>query len=261
MFPQNKDKTSLKLTTQAGDAKPALTEPVNCYWIYFNLNAEEVYRLSKSTPKTFIQSINNIKNPKEDLKGWVEVPMPQLITERVQSKENTRGKIYQKNDYLIAARTGLFNQTKNNERLILYTDGGNPIPPSETKLISNLDPTLVKAVAIQESNNGVDGNKDLLTANNPGDYGKYKEKFGLKKMTKPNESESLYYGIRFIASKGYKGGTSVMYDNKNGIQTTTYTFQGWKNAIKNYNGGGIKNYEKYVWEMYEKAETIRPKDY
>jgi hypothetical protein len=184
--------------------------------------------------------------------------MPKVIQERTQSKENTTGSEYQENDYLIAARVGLFNQTKNAGILQLYTEGGNTIPKEASSNVPDLDPTLIKAVSIQESNNGVSGNNDLLTANNKGDYDKYKAAYGLSKDEQvTTQNRSLYFGIRFIATKGFKGG--VQYDPTTGIKS--YTFKGWLNAVGNYNGGGVPGYQKYVEIMYNNAKAPMSQNY
>lgn len=50
-----------------------------------------------------------------------------------------------------------------------------------------------------------------------------KSAYGLKKNEKLSVTNSLYYGIRILATKGYRGG--VRYDNKTG--KITYEFRGW----------------------------------
>ncbi|MBV7534034.1 RHS repeat domain-containing protein, partial [Chitinophaga sp. sic0106] len=227
--------------------------------VYFNLNGEEVFRQKSSTEfRTFIQSSKNVGDPSKSSIGWKEVAMPKIIQERTQSKENTTGPEYQENDYLIAARVGLFNQTKNAGLLQLYTDGGQAIPKEEAAKIPDLDPTLIKATAIQESNNGISGNSDLLTANNKGDYGKYKAAYGLaREENVTSQNRSLYLGIRFIATKGFKGG--IQYDPATGAKK--YTFKGWMNATGSYNGGGVLMYQKYIETMYNNAISPTPQNY
>lgn len=227
--------------------------------VYFNLNGEEVRRQKSSTEfRTFIQKTNA-----GDV--FKEVAMPMIIKERIQSGESTTDIQYQENDYIIAARTGLFNQTKNNGQLRLFTESGTPIPVEETKKIPDLDPTLVKAIAMQESHIGVNGESDIMTANSPSDWSNnktFKSAYGLTKDTEiGSANSSLYYGIRMLAAKGYKGGISVKYDNKAGTTEYTYTFKGWDAATKNYNGGGVKGYEGYVNKMKDGAEQPTPCDY
>ncbi len=226
--------------------------------VYFNTMGQEIHRVKSTTEfRTYIQSTATILHPTKSMSGWKEVPMPHIIQERTQSGENVSGSAYQENDYLIAARTGLFNQTKNNGKLTLYTDGGVLIPQDAVNSLPDLDPTRVKAMAIQESHNGTTGEADLLTVNNAGDFAKYKTAYGLTKGETVDENRSLYYGIRFLATKGFKGG--VTYDKKTGA--STYTFQGWENATKYYNWPGVKKYQEYIKTMIDNSKTPALTDY
>ncbi|MBX2925912.1 MAG: hypothetical protein KF746_27195 [Chitinophagaceae bacterium] len=233
--------------------------------VYFNTQGAEVHRVKSNTEfKTYIMANNSAGDPKISNKGWKEVPMPNVIPERTQSKENTSGAKYQENDYLIAARTGYFNQAKNSGQLSLFTEGGNPIPADEAKKIPDLDPTLVKAVALQESHAGATGETDILTANNPGDWKAtktQKEPMGMTKGMEMNATNSLFLGIRLMAGKGFRGGVNVKYDNKNGTTTTTYSFKGWLQAAGNYNGGGVKGYQDYIKTMVNSAVPPTPSNY
>ena len=193
--------------------------------VYVNLEGQEAYRIkNESIYKTYIQTSRSSTSPLEGNLGWKEVPMPKIIQTKPSSNENVSSEKYQKNDYLIAARTGYFNQAKNNGKLKMYSEGGNKIPSEEIRKIPDLDPTLVKAICIQESNAALT-NSDIMTSNNPKDWGdgKMKSAYGLKKNEKLSVTNSLYYGIRILATKGYRGG--VRYDNKTG--KITYEFRGW----------------------------------
>ena len=200
--------------------------------VYVNRNGSEYKRLPGGN-STFINVNDN----------WQEVPMPGIIQERTQTHENTTGDEYQKYDYLIAAATGYFNADKNAGELQLYTDGSNPIPRSELAEIPNLDPTLVKAIAIQESNCGRK-TTDILQTNNLQDWDPFKSKYGFIKGATPSVWKSLTGGIQILAAKGYKGGISG---------DGTYSFLGWKSATKAYNGGGNKRCVEFVYEMYQYA--------
>ena len=220
--------------------------------VYVNLGGQEVYRIkNESIYKTYIQTSRSSTSPLEGNLGWKEVPMPKIIQTKPSSNENVSSEKYQKNDYLIAARTGYFNQAKNHGRLKLYSEGGNMIPSEEIRKIPDLDPTLVKAICIQESNAALT-NSDIMTSNYPGDWGdgKMKSAYGLKKNEKLSVTNSLYYGIRILATKGYKGG--VRYDKKTG--KIIYEFRGWGNATNNYNGGGVQNYQNDVETMVKEAK-------
>ncbi len=226
--------------------------------VYFNTMGQETHRVKSTTEfRTYIQSTATIQHPTKSMSGWKEVPMPNIIQERTQSGENVSGSAYQENDYLIAARTGLFNHTKNNGKLQLYTEKGVAIPKDEASKIPDLDPTLVKSIAIQESHNGTTGVADIMTANNTGDFDPYKSAYGLTKGETMDVNRSLYLGIRFLATKGFRGG--ITYDKKTGEKT--YTFQGWFNAAGNYNGGGVKGYQGYVEEMFNNSRTPTSNDY
>ena len=220
--------------------------------VYVNLEGQEAYRIkNESIYKTYIQTSRSSTSPLEGNLGWKEVPMPKIIQTKPSSNENVSSEKYQKNDYLIAARTGYFNQAKNNGKLKMYSEGGNKIPSEEIRKIPDLDPTLVKAICIQESNAALT-NSDIMTSNNPKDWGdgKMKSAYGLKKNEKLSVTNSLYYGIRILATKGYRGG--VRYDNKTG--KITYEFRGWGNETNNYNGGGVQNYQNDVETMVREAK-------
>jgi RHS repeat-associated protein len=140
--------------------------------VYINHTGTEVHRIKNDKVfETYIQSTTNAGNPSQNTTGWVSVPMPNIIQTRTQSGEIVSGAEYQANDYLIAARTGYFNQAKNAGTLELYTQGGNAAPQEFVKSIPDLDPTLVKAMTIQESHGGVTGITDIMQVNNGGDLG------------------------------------------------------------------------------------------
>lgn len=221
---------------------------------YFDIYGEELVARRVVSDKVFETHI--ARNSENNF--FTNVPMPNIIQERIQSYEDVSGSEYQENDYIIAARTGLFNQTKNSGNLQLYTEGGDAIPKDEASLIPDLDPTLVKAIAIQESHNGTTGVKDIMTANGVGsDFKPYKTKYGLSKNEKLGKNRSLYLGIRFLATKGFRKG--ITYDNKSGKKT--YTFQGWLNAAGSYNGGGVDGYQGYVEDMIKSSIIPTPNNY
>jgi RHS repeat-associated protein len=227
--------------------------------VFINNRGVEVHRIKSDTQfKTYIQeSTNASNNPAQSTAGWKSVPMPNIIQHRPQSNEDVSGAAYQENDYQIAARTGYFNQAKNSGQLNLVTEGGNSIPTEATKGIPDLDPTLVKAVTVQESNAGTTGITDIMQANVPGDWSKMKSSYQLTKGEKTNETKSLYAGTRVLATKGFKGGVSV--DSKTG--KATYKFQGWAKAVEAYNGGGTAGYQKSVLQMQQESKKPKPSDY
>ena len=70
----------------------------------------------------------------------------------------------------------------------------------------------------------------------------------------PSASNSVFYGIRILAAKGFKGG--IDYDKKTGVRT--FDFKGWENAVLYYNGKKENNhmvkYQKEVLRMWHTAE-------
>jgi hypothetical protein len=96
-----------------------------------------------------------------------------------------------------------------------------------------------------------------MQSNVRGDWSNFKSKYSLEKGITPSVTNSLYSGIRILATKGFKGG--VTYDAKTGQRT--FTFKGWESATRAYNGGGIKNYQHYIQIMVSESRTPVPSDY
>ena len=219
--------------------------------VTFNMKGKEISRIVSNTEfKTYVQEDDGTK---------VEAPMPKIIEES--SGEATTSPAYQKNDYQIAASTEIFNEQKANGSLNLVTDGNKPIPTDAVKSIPNLDPTLVKAVSMQESKAGTDasmnGNKDIMQVNNKGDWASYKSNYGLSKGVVPDMQTSVNAGIKDLATKGFKGGITV--DSKTGA--VSFSFKSWNSAVKNYNGGGTAGYQASVLKMVSNAQTPKPENY
>ena len=219
--------------------------------VTFNMKGKEISRTISNTEfKTYIQKDDGTS---------VEAPMPKIIQES--SGETTTSPAYQKNDYQIAASTEIFNQQKANGTLNLVTDGNKAIPADAVKSIPNLDPTVVKAVATQESKAGTDasmnGNKDIMQVNNKGDWASYKSNYGLSKGVVPDVQTSVNAGIKDLATKGFKGGITV--DSKTGA--VSFSFKGWNSAVKNYNGGGTAGYQASVLKMISNSQTPKTENY
>lgn len=209
--------------------------------VYFNLAGIEIHREKSSTEfKTYIQTSGSSADPAVSKQGWKEVPMPNIIQEK--DGVSTTAPMYQDFDYIIAARTGYFNQTKNAGLLNLVTEGGNKIPAEAARNIPDIDVTMVKAMAMQETAMGKGDPLDIMRVNVPGDWNKglMKSKYSLFYNEVMTPSKSLYAALRVLSTKGFKFGVS--YDPKTG--KTTYTFQGWNSAISRYNGGGVEKKEK-----------------
>lgn len=232
--------------------------------VYYNCQGKEVNRIKSDTEfKTYVQTGQGIRTGKdgknESYTKYTQAPMPNIIQEK--GGENTTGPKYQEHDYQIAASTFIFNQEKNSGNLQMYTDGGTAIPKSENSQVPDLDPTLVKAVATQETGAGVTGLTDIMATNATGDWSSSKSNYGLEKGVTPSVSESVSAGIGILTSKGFKGG--VTYDKATGQQS--YTFQGWNTAVTNYNGGGAakygQDYTGRVQTMVTNAQTPKPENY
>ena len=250
--------------------------------VYFNSDGVEYRRVeSKTQFITYVDVTFKVEyfNPHFDAKSnsWqifesrtvtsqVKVPMPKIITEKLSSKAGKDGtystvKIEsspenQRLDYQIAATTFLFNQKKNSTQF--YTDGGNAIPMSRNSEIQNLDPTLLKAMAFQESDlkKGV---SDVLTVNATGDWGSWKAKYGLTKgvvvtpATSVNTAPFILVTKGFKVGEGEKGGVGLGYPWLGGI--------GNMNAAKKYNGGGVENYKESTQKMLDTSRDPTPADY
>jgi hypothetical protein len=177
--------------------------------------------------------------------------MPNVIVERTQSNEKTSSKKYQKHDYLIAALVGYFNQDKDAGTLKIYDRSGRATNSDYVSSIPDLDPTLLKAIAMQETHVGK--KDDILQCNNLGDWDPVKIKYGLVKGESPSVALSLNVGIRYLVTKGTKNSV------KNG--SLSFSFRGWFNAIDAWNGGGTKGYSKFVQKMVDESVTPKKGDY
>ncbi|WP_299884301.1 RHS repeat-associated core domain-containing protein [uncultured Lacinutrix sp.] len=218
--------------------------------VYYNSSGEEVNRIKSETiHKVYVQTSNSSVGDVDGANGngYTEAPLPNVIQKKGNS--DTTGAKYQEHDYKIAAETFIFNKSKNEGSLDLKTDGNSSIPKDAISEIPDLDPTAVKAVAMQESTLGQGSNNpptDIMQSNVTGDWGSgFKANYGLTKGTEPSTGQSITAGIRVLATKGFKGG--VTYDKSTGAKT--FTFQGWNSAIKSYNGGGTAGYQGSVLKM------------
>lgn len=224
--------------------------------VFFYNNGQEAARIKSNTEfRTYVVTVPTDPHKDFELK---EAPMPNIIQDK--NGEPTTAPRYQDNDYQIAASTFIFNEQKNNGTLQLTSEGGAAIPQSATKAIPDLDPTMVKALTIQESNAGAK-TTDVLQINNKGDWSNVKADYGLTKGVTPDVKTSISAGIDLLATKGFKGG--ITYDAKTGAQT--FTYQGWNKAAANYNGGGATKYgQDYggsVKQMVDNSKKPTPADY
>ena len=212
----------------------------------------EVNRIAnEKVNKTFVIDINAKFHQTEDLdgnggKGWIEAKMPNIIGDR--EGASTLEAKYQKYDYLIAAMTSYFNQYKNKGKTPTHT---NEYLIDNPKTIPDLDPTLVKAIIIQETSMGTidpktddsnDSKSDIMQANvyysdeivkgiKQNDWNESKIQFGLKKQGGATPELSIKAGIGILYQKGLV------------TKNDTTTFQGWEKATFRYNAS--KNAEAY----------------
>ena len=159
----------------------------------------------------------------------------------------------------------VFNYQKSYGMLSLVTDGTPSvnIPQSAISKMDNLDPTFVKAFAMQESRAGTDKRgistlRDIMQVNNGAtnfqDYDPHLASYGINSRTHiPNPKESIYAGIRELATKGFHG------------QTGSYNFTGWYQALEAYNGGGAAQYglqySTPIQTMIQNAKSPQPINY
>lgn len=261
--------------------------------VYFNSLGVEYKRIvSKTQFETYVDVKKQVRVihfiPEFDAQGKikpfvetrtvtspVKVPMPDIITEKLETRKGKDGqwivekglddKKYQQYDYQIAASTFLFNQSKNDGTQQFVTDGGVKIPTSITSKVSDVSPTDVKELMMQETHCGTylpnNGTIDIMQVNNGlnnfQDYKPYKANYGLSSGVVPGPLLSLTAGLKDLMTKGFRGG--VTYDKKTGQQT--FTFQGWLQAGKNYNGDGVPNYKESLQRMEATKRTPTANDY
>ena len=249
--------------------------------VYFNNKAHEILRIKSSTSfETYVQVnktnnslhsnfnlseiVKSLNTPVPFVGDFQKAPMPNIISEKLRTDKDGEGnwKVdkgldvpkFQKYDYQIAATTFLFNQNKNNTQF--YTEGGNAIPIKENIQIPNLDPTLLKAMAFQESTMG-QIRSDIMSINNKGDYpkgGGYKAAYGVKKEDVINASTSINMAPNYLVTKGFRGG----------INNGTFTWMGGNNnmqAATTYNGGGVDNYHESTQRMLNTSHKPVAADY
>jgi hypothetical protein len=229
--------------------------------VYFNLKGQELGRIASKTEfRTFIQTGNFTIPSLIAGKVFSEVPMPKIITSK--DNTNTTTAEYQQYDYIIAAETGIFNYNKNNGNTPTHSNGKTIDDPSS---VPDLDPTLVKATAMQETEIGTvdhspndlnNAKTDIMQANvyysaKSNDWGDHKLQFGLTKGGGATPQQSIKAGIGLMYQKGLRtvnGATSWIGGNA------------WQNASNSYNGGGASNYGN-VLKMQSTAVKPQPSNY
>lgn len=233
--------------------------------VYFNREGKEVHRIvSDKVNETWVihKNADNTVVDKVHMRnkgGWVKAEMPNMI-KNVSSYEKAIGRDYNKHDYQVAASTHLFNEKLSAENLPEKTPGaGQP-----TNSVELLDPNIVKAVVLKETNYGYVGayewkkaSEDVMQSNVGsgsatinGDWAPAKARLTqLKENVVPTPSESITGGILWLYYKGISV-TEVKYEVGSGkvIGANVQWIGGddWLGNVEKYNGNRDKNYmEKF----------------
>jgi RHS repeat-associated protein len=142
-------------------------------------------------------------------------------------------------DASIAMQVAIFNYEKNAGNIHLHTDGYTSVIPADImQKVTDFNPTKIKAIAMNESTLG-EKSADVLQFDVKGDAkgNMRKVKNEILDGATMNPDVSLYAGIRMLAIKGFKKGVVKEEDG-----SLSYHWQGWTNAVQNYNGGGDPYY-------------------
>ena len=210
------------------------------YYNYRHFNPHDGRWISREPEDESYIFTNNMPVWKNDVLG--------LYPDIFKGFENDR---YQQHDKLIEELVNDFNKHKK-EYAGCTEEQANSIP--------DLDENILKSMMIQETGGGdkrsrAAWNVDPLQVNVPGDFGEEKKCLGLKKPKKRNEGSlkgNLKAGIMYLVRKGFGRSGKAPCD--------TATFDGWKDAIRRYNGrtdlkNGKKYSEIYVEKIFKRAKN------
>jgi hypothetical protein len=122
-----------------------------------------------------------------------------------------------------------------------------------------IEPNLVKAMAIEESDFGQPGpngtgNKDPLQANVPGDFEgskDVKQAVGLTKNQEMNANTSIQAGLGILLIKGMASDAGGNYTSWKGVEK----------ALTNYHSGPNKNYSSNVLQNKTALDNGTPVKY
>ncbi len=135
-----------------------------------------------------------------------------------------------------------------------------------------LDPNMVKAWALQESggHQSIFSGGDMMQVNNKGDWAKEKTQFGMTKGEQMTPESSLRAALAWAYYKGETTRAKQGEDNGEGWHDTQRgskslpgyesRFTGWKNALEDYNGGGVAHYEDEILARLESGEVPDKQD-
>lgn len=253
--------------------------------VWYNCDGVEIKREKSSTLfNVYVQTGVSYTYSKTGTKikaTFTEAPMPKILQVHADYNGNevkVSSAKYQEYDYIIAAETKLFNikKSKNDE---IPTTGGKALKNASGQ-VPDLDPTMVKAVIMQETNMGTfdanprDNNNsksDIMQSNvfysaKSNDWNNDKKQFGLTKGGTTSPHLSIKAGIGILFLKGLR-------DPKTGYtQTETWNGGGnWENAVRDYNGKSAprkghdlpqkEEYKNEVIKMVNESKTPTPNDY
>ena len=201
--------------------------------VYFD---EEGKELSRITSNERFETYYKVANGTEGAVNSELTPLAGVFLQATMPGLKA-GTNYVDLDYQIAASTGIMNDKIASLLGLPATANHQYTSDSEVPL---LDVNVIKAIVMNESNMGAPGGNgtgtnDPMQANYPGDWNAskdVKQAIGLTKNQTMTPQTSLNAGIGIFLIKG-------MNSDSRGNYTT---WKGNNTAVKNYNGGGDKNY-------------------
>jgi RHS repeat-associated protein len=224
--------------------------------VYFDENGKEITSMRVVSDKVFetwVQQGVTTGHSRAPAPYFEKAKMPNII-------KGYEDPIYQQHDYQIAASTFLFNKRLANNPSSLPTYSKNHKLKANAIMPNELDPTLVKAMMIEESKGGTflgvfkTGKKDPMQVNNPKDWTEDKVMVGLKKDQVMDPKASIDAAINWLYLKGMKS-------TKNGEMEWGNQDRTWFDAVEKYNGGGNPNYKDEVTTLYQNTIAPSPVNY
>ena len=255
------------------------------YKVIFDIVGNEIQRIP--TPNEIGKTYVRILNPLTQLDTDVAIPMPNIIGGYY---EHPRYQVY---DYRIAIEVFLLNTkiaklkternafahsadayTKLEKTYFIHTKAEHTFRKLSA-LPAPLDPTIVKAILIQESGGefektDFDETKaDIMTVNfhkndTRTDWVPEKALLGLQKGKGAEPSKSIWAAIQILCWKGNK---AYPYLQQNGYEAYYLGWlagengEWWDYAVQKYNGGGVANYSLNVKARFNSSKLPKPHNY